>query len=199
MGPKCYKCGGSHLSELHDQRCPQKHAVAGICDCGHFKCLNCHKTGHNCRDTRCLARDLFHPHMNCKSRKPKSNGKDRDWAPEGEPNRTTGNPTLMDPSNDDGDLYTPALLPPNPTSRQVRKDICDRAIAILCRPFTSWLDGDEGASGSYSGITYDPEQFPEALNFSEPMDTDLVDLVNTRPIRYSPSCPQGDTTNLNLA
>src|SRR6266436_1179126 len=54
---KCYRCGGAHLSELHNQRCQRKHAEAGICDCTHFKCLNCHHSGHNCRDTCCPARD----------------------------------------------------------------------------------------------------------------------------------------------
>ena len=52
---KCYKCGGAHLSEKHDQHCPRKHAIAGLCDCNHFKCINCHKTGHNCKDKQCPA------------------------------------------------------------------------------------------------------------------------------------------------
>ncbi len=52
---KCYICGGAHPSDKHDQTCPKKHAVAGICDCKHFKCLNCHKVGHNCRNTLCPA------------------------------------------------------------------------------------------------------------------------------------------------
>jgi len=61
---KCVTCGGAHRSEKHDQHCPRKHTVAGICDCSHFKCLNCHKTGHNCRDIRCPARELYHPRGN---------------------------------------------------------------------------------------------------------------------------------------
>ena len=61
---KCYRCGGSHHTETHNQSCPRKHAVAGICDCRHFKCINCHNTGHNSRDTRCPAQDLFRPHTN---------------------------------------------------------------------------------------------------------------------------------------
>ena len=52
---KCHICGGAHRSDKHDQHCPQKHVVAGICDCTHLKCLNCHKTGHHFRDTRCYA------------------------------------------------------------------------------------------------------------------------------------------------
>ena len=58
---KCYKCGLAHRSETHDQHCTRKHTVAGICDCQNFKCLNCHNRGHNCRDVRCPARDLYRP------------------------------------------------------------------------------------------------------------------------------------------
>jgi hypothetical protein len=58
---KCYKCGGAHRSETHDQQCTKKHTVVGICDCQHFKCLNCHNRGHNCRDVRCPSRDLYRP------------------------------------------------------------------------------------------------------------------------------------------
>jgi hypothetical protein len=61
---KCHLCGGAHRYEKHDQHCPKKHAVAGLCDCKHFKCLNCQKPGHNCRDARCPARDLFRPRGN---------------------------------------------------------------------------------------------------------------------------------------
>ena len=52
---RCYICGGSHQTEAHDQNCRRNHAVVGICDCKHFKCINCHKTGHNSRDPRCPA------------------------------------------------------------------------------------------------------------------------------------------------
>jgi hypothetical protein len=52
---KCYKCRGTHSADAHDQWCPKKHVVAGICDCKHYKCLNCHNAGHHCRDVRCPA------------------------------------------------------------------------------------------------------------------------------------------------
>jgi len=52
---KCHICGGAHRSEEHDQQYPCKHAVAGICDCSHFKCLNCSKPGHHCHNVRCPA------------------------------------------------------------------------------------------------------------------------------------------------
>ena len=35
----------AHRSEEHNQRCPRKHAIAGICDCTTYKCLNCHCLG----------------------------------------------------------------------------------------------------------------------------------------------------------
>ena len=68
---KCHKCGGAHTSEEHDNRCPKKHAVAGICDCKR-KCLNCHNFGHDCRDPRCPARDQYRPRTARKPRKGKN-------------------------------------------------------------------------------------------------------------------------------
>jgi len=206
---KCYICGGSHKSEIHDQKCPRKHAVAGICDCTHIKCLNCHKTGHNCRDSRCPARDLFRPR---RQKKPKRNGKDRDWAPEAEElSGAAHNPTAED-SFDMEDLYDPPPLPPNPTSRQVRTALHDKAIANLCKP-SDWTLLDEETD---NGSAYDPNAFPEAWNRPEPMDvvpaaTRPLDVTPaatrpldaapaaTRPLEYSPSRQQGDTTNMNLA
>jgi hypothetical protein len=70
---KCHICGGAHKSEEHDKHCTQKHAVAGICDCA-VKCLNCLKTGHNCRDHRCPARELFRPKAPRRTGKAKSSG-----------------------------------------------------------------------------------------------------------------------------
>ena len=67
---RCFKCGGAHPSEEHDNRCPRKHTVAGICDCKH-KCLNCHNSGHDCRDPRCPARDQYRPRPARKPRKGK--------------------------------------------------------------------------------------------------------------------------------
>lgn len=67
---RCHKCGGTHTSDEHDQRCPKKHQVAGICDCKH-KCLNCHNHGHDCRDPRCPARDQYCPRTARKPRKGK--------------------------------------------------------------------------------------------------------------------------------
>ena len=68
---KCHKCGGAHTSDEHDNRCPKKHAVAGICDCKR-KCLNCHNFGHDCRDPRCPARDQYRPRTARRPRKSKN-------------------------------------------------------------------------------------------------------------------------------
>jgi len=77
---KCYICGGAHKSEEHDQRCPRKHAVAGICDCSHFKCLSCAKPGHHCQEVRCPARNQYHPHNTKRTEPTKNKGKERDPA-----------------------------------------------------------------------------------------------------------------------
>jgi len=119
---RCYICGGSHLSEVHSQKCPRKHAVAGLCDCKHFKCLNCHKTGHTCKDTRCPARDLFRPRTSRK-RKPKNGGKAGEWGTAEELNTAPTNPPFEDPFDSDEDLYAPIppKAGPKPTNRQLRE------------------------------------------------------------------------------
>jgi len=52
---RCFRCGSTHKSEEHDQRCPRKHAVAGVCNCRHLKCLNCKGTDHHCCEAKCPA------------------------------------------------------------------------------------------------------------------------------------------------
>jgi hypothetical protein len=193
---KCYICGGSHLTETHSQKCKQKHAVAGICDCSHFKCLNCQKTGHNCKDTRCPARDLFRPRPSRKPRGPRNKGKDRDWTQIEEPNPAPPNITEEDPFDEEEDLYNPAPLPPNPTRRQVRTALHDKSIAGLCGPSSFLLVDEENTSGSSLGIQYNPEEFPEALNNPEPMD---MNLAPTRSADYSPSRPQSVAANETIA
>lgn len=188
---KCHICGGSHRSDTHDQKCPRKHAIAGICDCNHFKCLNCHKTGHTCKDTRCPARDLFRPR---KSRRHNNKGKEREWAPVREPSVANLNPTTEDAVDSDEDLYHPAPLPRKPTERQIRTALHHRSIANLCRMSDRSCTDENNASGSNSVPTYDPEHFPEAWNHDERMDMDL-----TRPTEYSPSHRQGDAADMNLA
>jgi hypothetical protein len=75
---KCFKCSRAHSSDHHDQQCPWKHTVAGICDCKHFKCLNCHNIGHHARDVRCPSQDLYQPWVTRKASKGKGKGKGRE-------------------------------------------------------------------------------------------------------------------------
>jgi hypothetical protein len=195
---KCYICGGSHQADEHDRRCTRKHAVAGLCDCKHFKCINCQKTGHNCKDTRCPARDMFRPRPSRKARKLKNKGKNRDYAEGlGEPLETPPD-HIEDLTNVDEDLYAPAPLPPNPTRRQVRTALHHGAIDNLCETIYPRVD-ENGASGSNAEgdiLEYNPEDFPEALNCVEPMDTGIDPSSSTE---YSPSRPQNGATNVNLA
>jgi hypothetical protein len=68
------------------------------------------------------------------------------------------------------------------------------ADANLCKPSTYLLVDENGASGSGSNLTYDPEKFPEAWYPDKPMDVDP-----TRPADYSPSHHQSDVINTNVA
>ena len=111
---KCHICGGAHPSDKHHQSCPQKHAVAGICDCKHFKCLNCHKTGHDCRNTRCPAQDLFCPRKGRGPRRPRDKGKEKELFNAEDSTtipanirRAPLNTTIEEILDPDGDLYDP--------------------------------------------------------------------------------------------
>ena len=135
---KCHICGGTHPSKSHNQSCPRKHTVVGICDCTHFKCINCHKTGHHCRDVRCPARDLFHPCQSHRPRKSKGKGREEEHPIAGDPNMSPSNNTAAPPNatieeilDTDGDLYDPSPLPPNPTQQQIRKALHDNSTAQL--------------------------------------------------------------------
>jgi hypothetical protein len=75
---KCFICGQGHPSDQHNQQCKRKHAVAGVCDCTHFKCLNCQQAGHHCRDKVCPARAQYRPRARI-PKKFKGKGKARDW------------------------------------------------------------------------------------------------------------------------
>ena len=140
----------------------------------HFKCLNCHKTGHNCKDMRCLEQDLYRPWMNCRRKKPKNGGKYNDWAPEEELNVQDQNTTTEDPPDSDSDLYEPAPTCTRPLSQQARQERTaqvHKGIENICTTL------------------YNINEYPEALNCPQPMDTDLAP---TGPIEYSPSHPQGN-------
>ncbi|KAI0279257.1 hypothetical protein BGY98DRAFT_1096220 [Russula aff. rugulosa BPL654] len=127
---------------------------------------------------------------------PRNKGKDRDWTQIEEPNPAPPNTIEEDPFDEEEDLYNPAPLPPNPTRRQVRTALHDKSIAGLCGPSSFSLVDEENASGSSSGIQYNPEEFPEALNNPEPMD---MDFAPTRSADYSPSRPQSVAANETIA
>ena len=78
---KCFICGGTHNSEDHNSTCPRKHAIAGVCDCKNYKCLNCQQVGHHCRDPGCPARERYRPRHPRKTGKNKTKGKEKEAAP----------------------------------------------------------------------------------------------------------------------
>jgi hypothetical protein len=179
---KCYHCRGAHRSEKHDQHCACKHAVAGICDCGHFKCLNCHKPGHNCRDIRCPARDLYRPRGIQKTGK--TNGK-------GKENNTT--PAAAQTPNSDGDLYGPPLLnadlpPANPASpTQTDYERMEEYERMECK----WNKQPDHV-GSYTDPLAKWNAYEQPTGWGSP-------TLPSQPRAYSPSRPAGDTNPLNHA
>jgi hypothetical protein len=104
---KCYICGRAHKSEEHDQKCPHKHTIAGICDCTNYKCINCFKTGHNCREEICPAREQYRPWSRRPAGGSKSKGKQRDPA-EG-PGLTGQEPHAADADSLTGSTLAAAL------------------------------------------------------------------------------------------
>ncbi|KAF8264350.1 hypothetical protein EI94DRAFT_1871007 [Lactarius quietus] len=56
----CYKCGGPHRTERHNQECRRIHRDIEVCDCP-LKCLLCGNTGHHVRDLKCPKRAEFAP------------------------------------------------------------------------------------------------------------------------------------------
>jgi hypothetical protein len=186
---KCHICGGAHKSEKHSQNCNRQHAVAGICDCKHFKCLNCHKTGHTCRDTRCPARDLFRPRPSRGSRKSKGKGKEKEIFTEDGPTAVNRhNAAIEDIIDPDGDLYDPPPLPPNPTGPQIRTALHDKGIADICNNINQSMEVDSGNASNTRTWTYSTNEFPEALN-SHPSNADPAANAVAGPSDNSHSRP----------
>jgi hypothetical protein len=201
---KCHICGGAHPSDRHDQSCPRKHEVAGICDCKHFKCINCHKTGHTCKDSRCPARDLFRPRQSRGSKKSKGKGKERERPtaenPAAAPSSIAAalpNTTIEEILDTDGDLYDPPPLPPNPTGRQIRSALRDNSTADLLNHYDDSMEIDSGNNEVGSSTVYDTNKFPEALNGGPSKPTEVTN-VTAQLIDYSPSRPQLGATNTSL-
>jgi hypothetical protein len=181
---KCHICGGAHLSDKHNQNCTRKHTVAGICDCTHFKCLNCHKVGHTCRNSRCPARDLFRPRPSRGPRRSRGKGKEKEiFTADGPTVVTHPTVTIEDLLDTDGDLYDPPPLPLNPTGPQIRTALHDKRIADIYNNNNQSMEIDSGNTGL---LSYDANEFPEALN-SEPSEVNQASNAVAGPSNYSPS------------
>jgi hypothetical protein len=166
---RCHICGAAHTAEEHNQKCPRKHTVAGVCDCKHFKCLNCRGTGHHCRDTKCPARDRYQP----RSARQRDKGKDR-----AEPQGPT------DP--DEWDLYEQSLGPYEPEDED---DYVPPPSTPMRRRTRSQGRTPEGARGEPSGSALPP------MEVDNPSAVQPLDYTGQQPSSYSPSRPHGSTTN----
>ena len=190
---RCFKCGGSHHSDSHDKACIRKHHLAGLCNCS-FKCLNCHNTGHNCRDARCPARDLFRPRPKRGPRRHKNNGKGKEIDGEELPIAGPSNASLEDLIDLDHDLYNPStLLPPNPTAAQVRTALHHKSIDNLCRSLNQDMEVDRSVDTPASN--YDTREFPEAWNRGPPVSA-ISGSSTVQPTDYSLSHPQSGVANM---
>ena len=125
---KCYICGGAHSSENHNKNCLRRHEIAGQCDCTHFKCLNCHKTGHNCKDMRCTAQDQYRP-RGTKSQARKS---DNGWKGKARAMNLAEIPIL----DEDEDLYAPIAGPSHQQRPHWTQEDLDRMDAMECKQDT---------------------------------------------------------------
>ncbi|KAI0285881.1 hypothetical protein BGY98DRAFT_1092709 [Russula aff. rugulosa BPL654] len=167
---KCYICGGAHRSEEHDQCCTRKHTVAGICDCTNFKCLNCQKPGHHCREEKCPSRSLFRPRNTRRAERARDKGKGRDPA-EG-PGLPPARAHVEEVSEPDHDLFNPPPAPPNPSGPQTRA-ARRHADAIGLRDMLHDMDVDSEASAgpstsSTAQQSYSPSR-PQPGAASEPV------------------------------
>ena len=187
---KCYLCGGTHRYEKHDQHCSRKHAVAGICDCTHFKCLSCQKTGHNCRDVRCPTRDLYRPRGN--RRTEKASGKRR-----ARPQRSP---------DSDGDLYGPLSLnaesarPIRPADRPTQ-----HCLPLLTETTLDYERIDEYERMEEDRINYNLTNVVPGSNDpladwnTDEQPTGWGSPTTPQHKAYTPSRPAGDANPLNLA
>ena len=137
---RCYICGGAHRSEEHDQCCTRKHVVAGICDCTHFKCINCQKPGHHCQDEKCPARNLFRPRNTKRAERAREKGKGRDPA-EG-PGLPPARARVEEINEQNYDLFNPPPSPTNPTGPQTRAALRRRSDANTPQDTSQTMDID---------------------------------------------------------
>lgn len=167
---RCHICGGAHTAEEHNQKCPRNHAVAGVCDCKHFKCLNCRGTGHHCRETTCPARDRYRP----RSTRNRDKGKGR-----AEP---------QEPS--DWDLWVQSL---GPMDLEDEEEYVPPPSTPERRRTRSQGRTPEGSRGEPSGTA------PLPMEVDNPAAVTPIDFTGQASMTYSPSRPQGSATNGPLA
>jgi len=102
------------------------------------------------------------------------------------------------PFDEDEDLYAPIPVS-NKVSRQIRTERHHKGINNivdnLYGPPAHFQGEGEFNSSNEGRVNYDPDEFPEALNCPEPMDTEVT---TTKPIEYSPLRPHGVTTDKNI-
>jgi hypothetical protein len=218
---KCFICGGAHRSEKHDQHCGRKHTVAGICDCKHFKCLNCYKTGHTCKDPRCPARELYRPKVSRRVEQARNKGKARETGQAPGPEGPIAGPStapradVEENPDSDGDLYDPPVLPTNPT-RQAKTAARNKSYDRLIDGIYRWEDRlplalsiplpKEGEPDTHWPMDDDEDEHmareEESSAAAGGVNYDVGDLgweYPTAITRYSPSRPQSGATSPNLA
>ena len=182
---KCYICGGAHSAENHDKQCHRRHETAGQCDCTHFKCLNCHKTGHNCRDTRCTARDQYQP------RGTGNRKSDRGWKGKAR----AMNPAEIPILDEDEDLYAPIAGPSEQQRPRWTQEDLDRMDAMECEQDTQgyFHIPDDSIPSAHPGVHPPPAKHaaptPEANPGGQPPQMNI----------YSPSHPTGVANQTNHA
>ena len=184
--------------DKHDQHCPRKHAVAGLCDCTHFKCINCHKMGHNSRDIRCPARELYWLRTIHKGAKTRDKGKERAMKPtikQVEETVTSMESTLQSPTPTppgalNKDPFNP-LPPPVPTPPE----------ALNEDPFNHPLPpiGRDTQPMEWDYTCFEPVGGDWDAPYADPYERWTRDFLPPQTHNYSPSHSQSGATPTNLA
>ena len=168
---KCFRCGGAHRSETHDKQCPRNHVLVGVCDCQHYKCLNCHNRGHNCRDVRCPARDLYRPRS--------GKGKVRPTEPTAEPNHPAeAGPSRQPPSNLDDSIF-------DSTDNERIEEYEKKENEMM--EWEGNTHPDHRADQAAAHIS--PAASNDSLVYADPPAERNANEQTTQPVAYSPSQP----------
>jgi hypothetical protein len=104
----------------------RKHAMAGICDCRNYKCLNCQNVGHHCRESKCPAREKYRPrHAHRPGRgRDKGKGRAHDAHPklDPQPNPVSGQDEALTVTPSTSLIATPSTYKP-PTEEEFRRQM----------------------------------------------------------------------------